>query len=117
LAAAFFFGAGLASDELSESESSELSFLAAFLAGAAFLTGLASELLSESEELSFLAAFFAGAAFFGAGLASDELLSESEDDSFLATFLAGFLMTWTDSEEESESSLLDSTFFFFGAIF
>ena len=60
---------------------------------------------------------FAGAAFFGAGLASDELLSESEDDSFLATFLAGFLMTWTDSEEESESSLLDSTFFFFGAIF
>ena len=111
LAAAFFFGAGLASEE-SESESLEDSFLAAFLAGAAFLTGLASEELSESEELSFLAAFFAGAAFL-TGLASDDELSESEEDSFLAgAFLAGFLMTCTDSDEESES-LLDSTFFFF----
>ena len=114
LAAAFFFGAGLASED-SESESLEDSFLAAFLAGAAFLTGLASEELSESEELSFLAAFFAGAAFL-TGLASDEL-SESEEDSFLAgAFLAGFLMTCTDSDEESES-LLDSTFFFFCATF
>ena len=115
LAAAFFFGAGLASEE-SLSSSEELSFLAAFLAGAAFLTGLASDELSESELDSTLVFFCAifwlslvlaaflellllaldsalgllATTFFGSE--ESESLS-SEDDSFLTTFLDSFLDT------------------------
>jgi hypothetical protein len=136
LAAAFFFGAGLASED-SESESLEDSFLAAFLAGAAFLTGLASEELSESEELSFLAAFLTGA--FLAGFSSLESESEDEDSStffffcgtaaFSTTFLAlldslllaetleaalGLLATTlTGSSDEESESLLETCFFDF----
>jgi hypothetical protein len=57
--------------------------LAAFFAGAAFLTGLASDEESLSEDESFLAAFLDGAAAFLTSLTdSSESLSEEEAAAF-----------------------------------
>jgi len=99
-----FLDGFFSSESESDPEEEEAAFLAAFLGA-----GFSSE-ESLSLEESFLAAFFAGAAFL-TGFSSDESLSELEE-SFLAAFLAGAFFTSLTDSDESESEELSCFFAF-----